>query len=306
MDAWVLIVMITCFLTSLSDVYHRWRRCRNQNRRGYGRRKPALDDAPPIRSRRKPDWVHDAVLALIDELTGAGCRTVADNFNRIHAHTGESVGKTFVNNLQRTRRAETQLNHKALKRRRHEPGTANTVWGLDLTGKTDDAGKTHMILGILDHGTRTNLALRALPSKATVCILRQLLDVIECYGKPRCIRTDNEAIFTSRLFRFCLRTLGIRHQTIDLHSPWQNGRIERFFGTLKRKLDHWVVSDLEGLNVSLAEFRLWYNHIRPHQHLQGKTPAEIWKGIDVFRHPHQHVIKFEAWEGLLTGYHLRR
>ena len=33
-----------------------------------------------------------------------------------------------------------------------------------------------------------------------------------------------------------LRLMGIRHQRIDPHCPWQNGRIERFFGTLKPHL----------------------------------------------------------------------
>ena len=34
--------------------------------------------------------------------------------------------------------------------------------------------------------------------------------------------------------------LGIRHQRTEPHCPWQNGRVERFFGTLKASLDRLV------------------------------------------------------------------
>ncbi|NIP27488.1 MAG: DDE-type integrase/transposase/recombinase, partial [Phycisphaerae bacterium] len=66
--------------------------------------------------------------------------------------------------------------------------------------------------------------------------LRHLLDAIERYGKPKFLRTDNETVFTSRLFRFGLWLLGIKHQRTDKGCPWMNGRVERFFGTLKQKL----------------------------------------------------------------------
>jgi len=72
--------------------------------------------------------------------------------------------------------------------------------------------------------------------------------------------------------------VGIRHQRIEPHCPWQNGRIERFFGTLKHALDRWAVENRDQLNTSLLLFRLWYNHARPHQNLQGHTPAEAWRG----------------------------
>ncbi len=84
-----------------------------------------------------------------------------------------------------------------------------------------------------------------------------------------------------------------------------NGRVERFFGTLKGKLNAWEVDSLEQLNAALVPFRFWYNHIRPHQHLEERTPAEVWAGIDVYTVKPKKAVWFEAWEGLLTGYYLR-
>jgi hypothetical protein len=84
-----------------------------------------------------------------------------------------------------------------------------------------------------------------------------------------------------------------------------NGRIERFFGTLKSKLDCWEVDSHEQLEMALRLFRVWYNHIRPHQHLHGRTPAEVWSGIDCFAKSPRESDSFEAWDGLLAGYYLR-
>ena len=51
----------------------------------------------------------------------------------------------------------------------------------------------------------------------------------------------------SRLFRFVLFLLGIRHQRTDLHCPRQNGRVERFFGTLKHSLNRLAVDSIEAV-----------------------------------------------------------
>ena len=64
--------------------------------------------------------------------------------------------------------------------------------------------------------------------------------------------------------------------------PWQNGRVERFIGTVKRALGTEPIAGEGGFAVALKTVRAWYNHERPHDHLQGRTPAEVWAGIDVF------------------------
>ncbi|WP_279237498.1 integrase core domain-containing protein [Dyella sedimenti] len=87
--------------------------------------------------------------------------------------------------------------------------------------------------------------------------------------------------------------------------PWQNGRIERFFGMLKGKLDRWAVADADTLQTSLVVFRAWYNHVRPHQHLGDLTPGEAWAGVDI-RRPPRRRLWFEGWHGLLQGEYLQR
>jgi hypothetical protein len=81
-----------------------------------------------------------------------------------------------------------------------------------------------------------------------------------------------------------------------------NGKVERFFGTLKEKLKNHVIERAETLAGDLRLFRLWYNHVRPHQHLKGRTPAEAWNG----QTPNckgKHY-DFNQWGGALTGFYL--
>lgn len=261
---------------------------------------------PALRA-RKPDWVIDEVVRLKAAMSDAGCRRISDTFNRLHAVRHRmTVSKTWVSVLVRKRRLEIEALRSDWKRRVPRPMDANVIWGVDLTGKQDTDGVVHPILGIVDHGSRFAVALRVLRDRSTITVLRTLLDTVERHGKPRAIRTDNEAIFTTTLFRFVLAVLGIRHQRTELHCPWMNGRVERFFGTVKGKLDRWSVDGADQLVLALGDFRTWYNHVRPHQHLDARTPFEAWRRIDPFREPPRAARFFTAWDGMLTGYWLRR
>ncbi|WP_162044928.1 integrase core domain-containing protein [Undibacterium sp. YM2] len=183
---------------------------------------------------------------------------------------------------------------------------ANLRWCLDGTGKVDAYGMNHFILGIVDHGTRMNLLLQRVELATSTVILEHIKQAINLFGKPKIIRTDNASVFRSKEFRRALKELGIRQEFSEPGKPWQNGRIERFFLTLKEKLN--LRTPVNGLMLDrlLRDFVTWYNLIRPHQHLHGYTPAEVWRGIDPYSTPPISVHPFEAWDGLLQGYYLRR
>jgi transposase InsO family protein len=253
----------------------------------------------------KPDWVKDEIIKLKALMPDSGCRKIAAAFNRRYAKSKQvTVGKTYVSYIIREYNYEITVLRKEIKHKQPKPIPKNKIWGIDLTGKTDEAGATHFILGVIEHHSRGCLCLTAISNKSSITLLRCLLDCFEKHGTPRLLRTDNEAVFTSKLFRLGLWLLNIKHQTTDIHCPWQNGRIERFFGTLKEKLNQWEVESIEQLNLALGQFRFWYNHVRPHQHLNDCTPAEVWEGRDVYERKSRKVYWFEAWDGLLRGYYL--
>ena len=257
-------------------------------------------------SPQKPEWLKHEIIRLKALMPHAGCRSIADICNRRFAASRKvTVGKTWVHQVLQRHDYEIQILRRKLKHAKPKAVPRNLIWGIDLTGKTDAKGTLHFLLGVLDHGSRALLHLQAPHERTSHALLATLSEIISNYGKPKIIRTDNEAIFTSRTFRHGLKFLGIRHQLTDPGCPWQNGRIERLFGTLKQKLDQWQVPGFAQLNHDLGVFRYWYNHIRPHQNLGGKTPAEAWNGIDPDAKSPKQEHGFETWDGLLAGYELR-
>lgn len=213
----------------------------------------------------------------------AGCRTIAHHFNRRWASRRQvTVGKSYVAMTLRKHQYLILDARRTLKHRVPRPLPRNRIWGCDLLVKTDQRGTAHLGLAIVDHATRACLRLQRLSNKSSWTLLRELVPVVQRYGRPLFLRTDNEAVLVSRVFRFGLWLLGIRQQRIQPGCPWQNGRVERFIGTVKRVLKQEPLTSDKDFDAILTSIRLWYNHDRPHDHLQGRTPAEVWAGIDVF------------------------
>jgi putative transposase len=231
----------------------------------------------------KPTWVRHEVMRLKALLPHAGCRTIAHHFNRRwQARRQMTVSKTYVADTCRRHQYLTLRARRKLKHRVPRPMPRNRIWGCDLLTKTDRQGQPHLALAILDHASRACLRLQRLSDKSSLTLVRELIEAVTRYGRPQFLRTDNEAVFVSRLFRLGLWLLGIRQQRIQPGCPWENGRVERFIGTVKRELRQEPLTGGHEFDRRLTSIRQWYNHDRPHDHLQGRTPAEVWAGIDVF------------------------
>ncbi len=253
----------------------------------------------------KPIWVQREVIRLSAIMPNDGGQRIADTFNRLYAKSKRmTVGKTWVCEQRRKHRYAILQLRREIKHQKPRRIPVNHTWAMDITGLPDTGGQSHPVLGILDHGSRHLFCLKKLQTKASIALLRALLDVIEyTHRKPKRIRTDNEAIFVSRLFRFGLWWLGIRHQRTDKGCPWMNGRIERLFGTLKRKAKGFRFA-VDTLPYHLAQFQFWYNHLRPHQNLGGRTPNEAYCGLSITEIAGYESDPewFEAWHGRLAGY----
>lgn len=250
----------------------------------------------------KPPWVRREVLRLKALMPEAGCRRVAETFNRLHqSRKGMTVGKTFVADTIRQHGEELLRLRREIKHRQPRPLARNVIWALDWTWVSGADGASTPVLGVLDHGSRACLELQPVESRRTVAVLRQLLGLFERFGTPKVLRTDNEPAVRSLLFRAALRLLGVRHQRTDPCAPWQNGRIERLFGTVKevlRKRKGRTGAELV-TDIDLQLIRTWYNHLRPHQHLGGRTPAEAWSEKETDRKRRTRWVSH--WDGLLAG-----
>jgi len=231
-------------------------------------------DKTILRSRKKPQWVIDEVIKIKAIIPTASCRTIAIIFNQRYANhhpKQESIGKTFVGYTNRKYLYEIQIQRKKIKSRPAYQILFNKVWGMDITFVQQQP-----ILGIIEHHSR-KASLIPIKQKTSITILRTLLDILETTPKPKVIRTDNEICFNSKLIKLGLWILGIKKQTTQKHCPWQNGRVERLFGTLKATIKHLPKQNESDLPYLIHSFEFWYNQIKPHQNLDNQTPESVYQ-----------------------------
>jgi hypothetical protein len=249
------------------------------------------------KSNKKPQWVVDKIIYLKAMMPKVSGYKIADIFNRQYSHL-DTVSKTYVYNIIRKYNYAVLIERKRIKNKKPYPVKLNKIWGIDLTGKHDSNKRNQHILGIIDHGSRFNIVLKYIEDKSSKRLLFEILKAVRKHGKPEFIRTDNDIVFKSKVFKLGLKLMGIKHQLTDIGCPWQNGRIERLFGTLKEKLNRVLIENSGHLDWYLKEFRFWYNNVRTHMNLEGRTPIEIWSRKDIKRQAEF----YSSWDGLLQGY----
>ena len=275
------------------------RKKQHQNNKFYSRNSTLSQIS--YKNTKKPSWVVKEIIKLKALMPDAGCRTIAHTFNRRYLDKkGMSVSKTYVAYTIKKHHYDIKIVKRKLKHKKPRMLKLNKIWAMDLTFLRDSDDIQSTVLGIIEHQSRLSVSLTQLKTKSTINILKTLIIAIETFGKPENIRTDNEIVFTSRLFRFSLWLLGIKHQKSDKGCPWQNGRIERFFGTFKSKLKQLPVGKKYPMSKLLTEYRCWYNQLRPHDYLDGKTPNEVFTGNDKYLKKPK-IIYF--WDGVLIGDH---
>ena len=145
----------------------------------------------------------------------------------------------------------------------------NSLWQID---HSDQKVKDKWLLSVLDDCSRYSIALIPLNQVTTIIVTHILDNLINYYGKPREILTDNGGAYGlkskhSKFDRWCRRK-DIKHIRSAVHSPTTCGKVERLFQTLKNEIKY-CDNDPE-------LFRMRYNHFRPHTSLHKKTPAEIY------------------------------
>ncbi len=103
------------------------------------------------------------------------------------------------------------------------------------------------------------------------------------YGLPGAIRTDNGPPFASTgagglspLSVWWVK-LGIVPERIAPGHPEQNGRYERFHGTLKQETQKPPAQTPQAQQARYDAFRSWYNTQRPHQALGQVPPARLYR-----------------------------
>jgi putative transposase len=261
----------------------------------YGKQAVASRSKAAARN-KKPEWIRVELLKLKHHLPKLGCKKLAHTFNLKHAGEFDDFGRavyvsaSFVGNVIRRRRHELALARAQARKPHAEPLLG--VWGIDMTGLPLTSGESISAFGILDHGSRICLQATPVARYNSLILLGRLIQTMGEWGLPKAIRSDNDAVFKTILFRWTLKLIGVEQQWTDIGSPWQNGRIERFWRTLKEGVlekresikdgliaikTQFKFADVDEVAQTLTQFQFLYNTQRPHQSLKGATPAMVWE-----------------------------
>jgi transposase InsO family protein len=229
--------------------------------------------APFHREVKNTQFNQHLVKEILDEFPFYGSRRIA---HEIEKKYGERISYGTIVTIMK----EIAPKKEVIIPERIEIDEPDKIWHMDMTQMRIAKGRKQFIFAIIDACTRRVMAIKsydhALASSAVDC----LCTALDNNGgkKPRMLYTDNGRMFISKIFEDFLKQRIIFHHRVDKGSPWQNGKVERLFGTLFRE---WIAYRRymipESLSESLEEFRNWFNNEREIQRLGYLTPLEIAK-----------------------------
>jgi len=161
----------------------------------------------------------------------------------------------------------------------------NHVWTVDFKGWwTLASGERCEPLTVCDAYSRFVLA-TIVPAATGFAAVQQIFkQLFEQYGLPEVIRTDNGSPFAtvqaplglSRLSAWWV-SLGIDIVRGRPAHPEDNPSHERMHGDLEADISRHVQLDRAAQQAGLDLWRQEYNTVRPHQALQNRCPAEVYR-----------------------------
>lgn len=160
----------------------------------------------------------------------------------------------------------------------------NDVWTADFKGwwRVLDGTRCEP-LTVRDAHSRFVLAMVACPT--TVRAVREIFEqLFRRHGVPKAIQCDNGAPFICVRARAGLSalsawwvSLGIRVVRSRIGCPQDNGGHERMHADVCAEVQSNPAATLAEQQRQMDRWRQEFNHVRPHDALGGKTPAEVYK-----------------------------
>lgn len=156
-----------------------------------------------------------------------------------------------------------------------------------------NSDKTYYLLGLIDDYSRIAW-IEVIENKKALTVMFAVLKAFNMLKKQygieiESVMTDNGAEFGSgkntknkddHPFERLLLEMEMKHIYTKPYRPQTNGKIERFWKTLKEDfIEDALYEDLEDLKNELLGFIVYYNEHRPHSSLAGNTPLSFSKHV---------------------------
>lgn len=159
----------------------------------------------------------------------------------------------------------------------------NEMWQTDITHWQLADGEHVEIMNMIDDHSRLFLASQAFSTVKAANVVDVFQEAASLHGLPASLLSDNGAVFTGYyrkgkvLLETELERLGVTFKNSRPYHPQTCGKIERLHQTLKRYLARQSpAKTLTELQAQLDTFAHYYNDIRPHRALHGRTPLQAY------------------------------
>lgn len=267
--------------TLVHKLHHRWLDEGNAAFEPRSRR-------PKTTPNRAPDPVRKRVIELREELTAHGLDAGTDTIAEHLARERITLSRTTI---WRILTANNKVTAQPQKRprsswRRFSADRPNELWQSDFTHVALTDGTDTEVIGWIDDNSRKMLHLTAHRRVTGRVVTDTFTTTAAEHGYPAATLTDNGMVYTTRLarggrgrgdgagngFETLLAGLGITQKNGKPFKPTTQGKIERFWQTLKKYLHAHPTASLPELQNTLDTFRDYYNTVRPHRGIGRKTP----------------------------------
>lgn len=242
---------------------------------------------------RTPPTVATRVLQLRDQLVADGLDAGADTIAELLAREGTTLSRATV---WRLLTAEGKIVPQPQKRprsswQRFAADRPNELWQSDFTHVVLTTGLDVEVIGWIDDHARYLLHLTAHPRVTGRIVIDSFSTTAAEHGYPTATLTDNGMVYTTRYarnargiapgngFETLLALQGITQKNGRPYKPTTQGKIERFWQTLKRHLAMHPAATITELQNTLNRFREHYNTVRPHRALGRRTPEFAYQLI---------------------------
>lgn len=182
------------------------------------------------------------------------------------------------------------------------PSACNELWTVDFKGwwRTQDGARCEP-LTVRDAFSRYVLALKVLSSTSLEAAKAVFVDLFRRFGVPRCIQVDNGTPFINVKARGGLTRLSAWWVALGIEvirsrpgCPQDNGAHERMHRDIREDLQEVPAGSRASQQRACDRWKQDFNHVRPHEALRGKTPAELYQRSE--RRPHESQYLYpEGW-----------
>lgn len=249
--------------------------------------------APYKKARLTSPLVEKAILGLKKKKPHWGAAKIRELFIKKYSGVKVPARSTFHTIFERqglVKRRKRRTKPKLIGTWLSSPKEPNDLWCADFKGEfllTGRPKKYCYPLTISDSVSRYLISCEALESVKTSMSFPIFEEAFKEYGLPQAIRTDDGVPFSSScgLFGWSLLSvwwlrLGIKIERIRPGHPEENGRHERIHRTLKMASTKPAACGILQQQERFDDFMSEYNKERPHEALEMKTPAQVYKSSE--------------------------